>query len=30
MQQGDMFGEILVAKSENEIDTSVFAMFDNT
>ena len=30
MQQGNLFGEILVAKSENEIDTSVFAMFDNT
>lgn len=30
MQQGKMFGEILIAKSENEIDVSTFAMFDNT
>ena len=29
MQQGEMFGEILVAKTENEIDAGVFAMYDN-
>ena len=28
MQQGEMFGEILVAKTEHEIDVSSFAMFD--
>lgn len=29
LQQSENFGEILVARSENEVDTSQFAMFDH-
>ncbi len=30
LQQGDIFGEIIVARTENEIDQATFALFDNT
>ena len=30
MQQGEAFGEILVGRTENEMDASMFAMYDNT
>ncbi len=29
MQQADTFGEILISKTENELDQSTFALFDN-
>jgi chromatin segregation and condensation protein Rec8/ScpA/Scc1 (kleisin family) len=30
MQQGEIFGEILIHKHEKEIDEETFALFDNS